>query len=113
MTGYSENPPSGSSRRIADLSDDDRPREKALAHGIRSLSNAELLAIIFGGGLPGKSVVEMSREILSACDNKLVSLARMPIQAVARSFRGIGPAKAIALRLSSDRAVATKSAAAM
>ncbi|MDE6524146.1 MAG: DNA repair protein RadC [Paramuribaculum sp.] len=97
MTGYSENPPTGSSRRIADLSDDDRPREKALAHGIRSLSNAELLAIIFGGGLPGKSVVEMSREILSACDNKLVSLARMPIQAVARSFRGIGPAKAIAL----------------
>ena len=85
------------SHRIADLSDDDRPREKALAHGIQSLSNAELLAIIFGGGLPGKSVVEMSREILASCDNRLANLARMPIKAMTRSFRGIGPAKAIAL----------------
>lgn len=33
--------------RIADLDEGDKPREKALSQGIRSLSNAELLAIIF------------------------------------------------------------------
>lgn len=42
------------SRRIADLSDDDKPREKALAKGIRVLSDAELLALLIGGGVPRK-----------------------------------------------------------
>lgn len=31
---------------INDMPDDERPREKALRHGIKSLSDAELMAII-------------------------------------------------------------------
>ena len=39
---------------IEDLATDDRPREKAMRNGIRSLSKAELIAIIFGNGIKGK-----------------------------------------------------------
>lgn len=83
--------------RISDLSDDDKPREKAMRHGVGSLSNAELLAIIFGGGLPGMSVVQLSQDILRSVDNKLSALARKTIGQMTRSYKGIGPAKAIAL----------------
>lgn len=40
--------------KIANLSDDDKPREKAIAHGIRSLSDAELLALLLGSGQQGQ-----------------------------------------------------------
>lgn len=85
------------SLRITDMSDDDRPREKAMKHGIGSLSDAELLAIIFGGGLPGMSVVDMSRKILADCDNRLSLLARLTIDEMCKKYKGVGPAKAISL----------------
>ena len=83
--------------RIADLSEDDRPREKAIRHDIRSLSNAELLAIILGGGMQGKSVMDLSREMLSKAHNSLDSLSRMRINEMCRAFKGVGPAKAVSL----------------
>ncbi len=83
--------------RISDLDDSDKPREKALTHGIRSLSNAELLAIVFGSGLPGKSVINLSQEILASCGNRLSRLSRMSIHEVVKNYNGIGPAKAISL----------------
>lgn len=83
--------------RIADLDDSDKPREKALSQGIRSLSNAELLAIIFGSGLPGKSVISMSQEILASCDNRLSRLSRLSIHEMKKRFKGVGTAKAISL----------------
>ena len=49
--------------RIADLCDQEKPREKALAHGIRTLSDIELLALLLGGGVPGKSVIEHPRHV--------------------------------------------------
>ncbi len=52
--------------RIADLADADKPREKALELGIRSLTDAELLAILIGMGVPGKSVLELSRAASTA-----------------------------------------------
>ena len=85
------------STRILDLSKDDMPREKALAHGIRALSDAELLAIIFGGGLPGMSVVDMARGILRDCDNRLDMLARLSMNELMSKYKGVGPAKAVSL----------------
>ncbi len=85
------------STRIRDLSDDDRPREKALQSGIRSLSDAELLAIIFGGGLPGVSVVDMARSILRDCDGRVDMLARLSINELMSKYKGVGPAKAVSL----------------
>ena len=91
------NEPENRFGRISDLDDSDKPREKALAQGIRSLSNAELLAIVFGSGLPGKSVVQLSQEILGSCNNRLSRLSRMSIHEVVSKYNGIGPAKAISL----------------
>lgn len=85
------------STRILDLSKDDMPREKALAHGIRALSDAELMAIIFGGGLPGMSVVDMARGILRDCDNRLDMLARLSMNELMSKYKGVGPAKAVSL----------------
>lgn len=83
--------------RICDLDDADKPREKALAHGIGSLSNAELLAIILGSGQQGKSVISLAQELLARCDQRLSQLARMTISELIRDVKGIGPAKAISL----------------
>lgn len=83
--------------RMADLSDDDKPREKALRHGIRSLSDTELIAILLSGGTQGKSVIELSRELYGSCGNSLSTMAKMSIRDMCRKFHGIGPAKAITI----------------
>lgn len=80
--------------RVQDLQADDRPREKALRQGVRALSDTELLAIVLGGGLPGMSVLDMSRDILLRADNSLVELSRMQIAEMKRKFKGVGDAKA-------------------
>lgn len=83
--------------RIHDLQNDDKPREKALTQGIRALSDAELIAIIFGGGLPGVSVVDMARAILSDCDGRVDTLARLSMDELMSKYKGVGPAKAVSL----------------
>lgn len=83
--------------RIADMSLDDRPREKALRHGIRTLSDTELLAILIGGGLEGKSVIDLSKEIYRSAGNDLSVIARTSIKDLCARHRGIGPAKAITI----------------
>jgi len=49
---------------IREWSEDDRPREKLLKYGERALSNAELLAILIRTGTPGRSAVDIGRELL-------------------------------------------------
>ena len=83
--------------RIADMADADKPREKAMANGLGALTDTELLAIILGSGQRGKSVLELSREILSRCGNRLGPLSRMTIAELMRDIKGLGPAKAISL----------------
>ncbi len=43
---------------------EDRPREKLLLKGAKSLSDSELLAIIIGTGARGKSAVDLARNII-------------------------------------------------
>ena len=43
----------------------ERPREKLLARGPAALSDAELLAVLFGTGTRGQSAVELARGLLS------------------------------------------------
>ena len=49
---------------ISEWSEDDRPREKLLKYGEHVLSNAELLAILIRTGTPGRSAVDIGREVL-------------------------------------------------
>ena len=83
--------------RITDLKEDDRPREKALAKGIKSLSDAELLTIVIGSGLPGQSALTVARSMLSDAGGKLSALRSQTIHAMIRNNPGIGPARAVAI----------------
>ena len=49
---------------ITDWPENERPREKLLNRGANSLSDAELLAIFLRTGMPGKSAVDLARELL-------------------------------------------------
>ncbi len=49
---------------ITDWPEGERPREKLLARGASSLSDAELLAIFLRTGVKGKSAVDLARELL-------------------------------------------------
>lgn len=49
---------------IKDWAVDDRPREKLLKRGPSALTDAELLAIFLRTGTPGKSAVDLARELL-------------------------------------------------
>ena len=39
--------------------EDERPREKIKLHGVETLSDAELLAVMLGSGTKDKNVVEL------------------------------------------------------
>ncbi|MBR5436354.1 MAG: DNA repair protein RadC [Muribaculaceae bacterium] len=93
---YSSRQESSSGFMIADLDSDDRPREKAIKLGIGSLTNAELLALLFGSGYRGMSVISLSQHILQENDNRLANIARKSIKELT-AIKGIGPAKAITL----------------
>jgi DNA repair protein RadC len=73
---------------------EDRPREKMLTKGIRTLSDAELIAILIGSGNLKETAVELSRRILAQANNNLHELARMSVDDL-RKFKGVGEAKAI------------------
>lgn len=77
------------------LCEDERPREKALRHGIRALSDAELLAILFGTGTQGVSVLEMAQQILADNDGHLSKVTDFTPQEFSKKYKGIGVAKAM------------------
>lgn len=74
----------------------ERPRERLMREGVASLSLAELIAIVLGSGLPGKSVLKLSQEILErfgSLENLLNSSLAELMQ-----IKGIGKAKAVQLK---------------
>ena len=73
---------------ISDWPLSERPRERLLAQGAGSLSDAELLAVILRTGLPGKSAVELGRDLLA----KFKGVAGL-FAADLRNVKGLGPAK--------------------
>jgi DNA repair protein RadC len=75
---------------------EDRPREKMQAKGVRSLSEAELIAILIGSGNLEESAVEVSRRIMASVNNNLNELGKKNISDL-QKFKGIGPAKAITI----------------
>jgi DNA repair protein RadC len=73
---------------------EDRPREKLLTNGTRSLSEAELLAILISSGNSKESAVELSRRILLSVNNDLSELSKKDASFLLK-FNGIGEAKAV------------------
>ena len=79
----------------------DRPREKMMLQGASALTNAELLAILIGSGNAEDSAVELMRKVLSDYRNNLNELGKASIDELCR-YKGIGPAKAIAVLAASE-----------
>jgi DNA repair protein RadC len=75
---------------------DDQPREKLLAKGLPSLSDAELLAVLIRAGTHETSAVELAREILLQAGNNLGTLGRKSVSDLIK-IKGIGEAKAISI----------------
>ncbi len=82
---------------IKDMVESERPREKAMLHGVETLSDAELMAIIFATGIKGKSVVQLCKEILDSKDGHLSKVTKMSVKDMCKEYKGIGQVKAITL----------------
>src|SRR6185503_18930063 len=67
----------------------ERPRERLLAEGAKVLSDAELLAVLLRTGLPGKSAVDLARDLLK----RYQGIAGMLEAGDLETIRGLGPAK--------------------
>ncbi len=74
----------------------DRPREKMERDGARSLTDAELLAILIGSGSADESAVGLMQRILADCHNNLNTLGKMTLHDL-QAYKGVGPAKAITI----------------
>lgn len=76
---------------ITDWPIKERPREKLLAQGAKSLSDAELLAIFLRTGIKGKTAVDLARDLISDFGG-----LRTLLTASEKDFcqhLGLGPAK--------------------
>ena len=82
--------------KINEWAKEDRPREKMERLGAEALSNAELLAILIGSGMPNESAVELMQKVLSQSNNNLNTLGKKSIKEL-MAFKGVGPAKAITI----------------
>lgn len=81
---------------IADLQEEERPREKLQRHGAGALTDVELLALLLGSGTTERSVLDLARALLAQANNDLSLLANFTLGELKRE-KGIGDAKAIIL----------------
>ncbi|MFO7939093.1 MAG: DNA repair protein RadC [Bacteroidales bacterium] len=75
---------------------EDRPREKLVAKGIQSLSDAELIAILLSTGSRNRSALDLAKEVLNSARNNLNALGRKSLPDL-QKINGIGQAKAISI----------------
>jgi DNA repair protein RadC len=76
---------------IRDWPKSERPREKLLEHGPKALSDAELLALLLGSGVQGRSAVDLARSLIADFGSlrEMLSADRTRW----RGKLGIGPAR--------------------
>src|SRR5690554_190506 len=75
----------------------EKPREKLAQYGSQGLSDAELLAILFGTGTAGKDVMTWARQVLHEA-NGLGALLAMPA-AEQLKIHGLGNARCMQLQV--------------
>jgi DNA repair protein RadC len=83
-------------RRINDMQNFDRPRERLIADGVEVLSNAELLAILLGSGTQGQNAIELGNDILAGLGG-FHGIHRHGIEELMR-YKGVGEAKATRIK---------------
>ena len=78
------------SKRINDIPEQDRPREKLLRKGAAALSDQELLAVLLGKGTPGMDVMKLSSKLARIVDEKGLGVRAEDLT----ELEGVGDAKA-------------------
>jgi len=77
-------------RKITDIPDIDKPREKLIRRDVSTLSNVELLAVLIGRGVRGRDVLQVASEV----DRRFKdNLDRVGIEELTE-IEGIGKTKA-------------------
>jgi len=84
------------STSIKNWSADDRPREKMILHGMNTLSNSELIAILINTGNKESSAIDLAKEILTLGNDNLNELGKISFKDF-QAIKGIGQAKAITI----------------
>jgi DNA repair protein RadC len=80
-------------KRLKELPDFDRPREKLAKKGPQALSDVELIAIIIGRGVPGRDVLQIATEISKTLKKDFTQVTYENLQHI----EGVGSAKACQL----------------
>lgn len=78
--------------KIKDIPLLERPCERLIINGVESLSDEELLSIIFKTGIKGNSAKDLSREILSNAGG-IKNLSDIKFETL-KKYKGIGKSKA-------------------
>lgn len=78
-------------KKIKDIPERERPREKLQEKGAAALSDLELLAVLVGKGTKGHDVLDLAERILKNLDAARGRLDREELQKI----QGVGPAKAM------------------
>lgn len=78
---------------IKDLPLNERPREKLSKYGVRSLSNAELIAVIIRTGQRDDTAIDLANRILSIDSSGIAFLKDASIEEL-KTIKGIGDCKA-------------------
>ena len=81
---------------ITKWSPSDQPREKLILAGSRSLSEAELIAILMRIGTRNKSALDVAKELLAKHDNSLAAISKLSVHELMQ-IKGIGEAKAVSI----------------
>jgi DNA repair protein RadC len=77
--------------KMSDIAPEQRPRERLFAGHGDELSDADLLALIWGSGQKGRSIIEIGHEVLSSAGglSGLMSLGLSEL----KKLKGLGPAR--------------------
>ncbi|MCK4667751.1 DNA repair protein RadC [Candidatus Dependentiae bacterium] len=80
-------------KKIKEMLSFERPREKMFKKGVSIMSNTELLAVLIGSGIKGRSVMQVAKEI-----NKLIEkdFFKLNLKTLC-SIEGVGKVKALQL----------------
>ena len=81
------------------LPQEDRPYERCIRHGVQSLSNRDLLAVILRTGAKGRNVLELDGDLLKLVPERegFTGIRRLSLDELS-NVKGIGKVKAVQLK---------------
>ena len=82
--------------KMKDMCKEERPREKMLSLGSKSMSNGELIAILLRTGYKGESALDLAQRLLSENNGMLTRLTDTPMSKLC-TYKGIGMNKGATL----------------